>query len=332
MPTGWAPGGARSLFPAAPTLRKDFSPALALTQAFENVRQVVRGLSELNHNIRRYVERATRGHSAAEVLRLQFEDYGSSLGPAYHALKTSDHVSRYGRDIIARLQSWQRNAESLDRAAADLAAQGRLTPAQAEQEIGHAISFIIRELEGLDPLLEEIDRRHAQYLRTSLRQVRYQLVSADGSFKERMASLAQGLAALQAEGAEAMPPDMPAFQRQPVELPDRHSFYTPPRRRAPFAPAMIDAGVLSPADLAALRSAVLDDVSQALTPAKVNRQVLGFFNGHRKLHVTELPAMVRDDLHWLTTIIAYSYMPREVQVAAFEKGLIPYIPADRQPE
>ncbi|MCC6189135.1 MAG: hypothetical protein IT318_08865 [Anaerolineales bacterium] len=289
--------------------QKDFSPALALTQAFENVRQVVRGLSELNHNIRRYVERATRGRSPAEVLRLQFEDYGASLGPAYHALKTSDHVSRYRRDIIAKLQSWQRNAEWLDRAAADLVAQGRFTPSQAGQEIDYAITFIVRELESLDPLLEEIDRRHAQYLRTSLRQVRYQLVSADGSFKERLASLAQGLAALQAEGAEALPAAMPAFQHQPVTLPDSHSFYTLPRRRAPFAPAMIDAGVLLPADLAALRSAALDDVNQALTPAKVNRQVLGFFNGHRRLHVTELPARVRDNLHWLTTIIAYSHHP-----------------------
>src|SRR6266851_1648883 len=208
---------------------KDFSPALALTQAYENVRQVVRGLSELNQNIRRYVERATRGRSAAELLHLQFDDYSRTLGPAYHALKTSDHVSRYRRDIIGKLQAWQRNAEWLDRAAADLAAQGRFTPAQAEQEISHDLGFIVRELEGLDPLLAEIDRRHAQYLRTSLRQIRYQLVSADGNFKERLVSLARGLAALQTEcGDESeLPLEMPTFQQRPVDLPDHHSFYTP---------------------------------------------------------------------------------------------------------
>src|SRR3990172_7397574 len=206
---------------------KDFSPALALTQAYENVRQVVRGLTELNQNIRRYIERATRGRAAArpavarpgprapdavpgsrdrandrvaELLRLQFDDYSQTLGPAYHALKTSDHVSRYRRDIVGKLQAWQRSGEWLDHAAEELAAQGRFTPAQAEQEIQHAIQFVVHQLEGLDPLLEEIDRRHAQYFRTSLRQIRYQLVSADGSFKDRLVSLARGLAALQAEG------------------------------------------------------------------------------------------------------------------------------------
>lgn len=288
---------------------KDFSAALALTQALENVRQVVRGLSELNQNIRRYVERATRGRSPAELLRLQFDDYSRTLGPAYHALKTSDHVSRYRRDIVGKLQSWQRNREWLDRAAAELAAQGRFTLAQAEQEINHAISFIVRELEGLDPLLEEIDRRHAQYLRISLRQIRYQLVSADGSFKERLALIARGLAALQAAGADELPAELPGFQLQPVELPDAHSYYTPPRRRAPFTPATIEAGVLSPLELAALRASALDNVTQALTPARVNRQVLGFFNGHRQLHVTELPPHILADLSWLTTIIAYSHHP-----------------------
>ncbi|MGH2522426.1 MAG: Wadjet anti-phage system protein JetA family protein, partial [Anaerolineales bacterium] len=130
---------------------KDFSPALALTQAYENVRQVVRGLNELNQNIRRYIERATRGRAVAELLRLQFDDYSQTLGPAYHALKTSDHVSRYRRDIVGKLQSWQRNAEWLDRAADELAAQGRFTPAQASQEIGHVMQFIVHQLEGLDP-------------------------------------------------------------------------------------------------------------------------------------------------------------------------------------
>jgi hypothetical protein len=291
---------------------KDFSPALALTQAYENVRQVVRGLSELNQNIRRYIERATKGRDVAELLRLQFDDYAQTLGPTYHALKTSDHVSRYRRDIVAKLQSWARNAEWLERTAEELATQSRLTPAQAEHEVSRDIEFVVHQLESLDPLLAEIDRRHAQYLRTSLRQIRYQLVSADGSFKDRLVSLARDLAALQADGASHLPDNAPGWQLTPVDLPDQNSFYTPPQRRAPFVPAAILSPALHPADLAALRSATLQDVTQALTPDKVNRYVLAFFNGHKALHVAELPAEVLTDLHRLTTIIAYADHP-EVQ-------------------
>ncbi len=317
---------------------KDFSPALAITQTYENVRQVVRGLSELNHNIRRYIERATRGRSPAELLQLQFDDYAQTLGHAYHALKTSDHVSRYRRDIIARLRAWERNPDWLASTATELAAQthSRLTPAQAEQEIHGYIRFIVDQLESLDPLLEEIDRRHAQYLRTSLRQIRYQLVSADGSFKDRLASLARRLAALQAAGAIELPEELPGPQWHPVRAPDQNSFYTPPQRRAPFTTAVVVAPALTPNEFAALRHATLQDVAQALTPDKVNRYVLSFFNGHSSIHVSDLPPELIDDLPRLTTIIAYSHHPEVKYGIAVVEGepieIGPYLVAPFQLE
>jgi hypothetical protein len=290
----------------------DFSPALALTQSYENVRQVVRGLNELNQNIRRYTDRVTHERPVAELLRLQYDDYAHALGPAYHALKTSDHVSRYRRDIVTRLQEWQLDSDWLDCAADDLATQGRLSPAQAMSEINHYVRFIVNQLESLDPLLGEIDRRHAQYLRTSLRQIRYQLVGADGGFKDRLALLARGLAGLRAEGEDTLPDEMPAFQAAPVHHPDANSLYTLPRSRAPFAPSPIVASVLDPADLRALRAVTLQELGLAITPAKIQRFVGQFFNGHRVIHVRDLPPDAfekEENLPWLIYTIAYGNHP-----------------------
>src|SRR5512133_1059015 len=291
------------------TTNKDFSPALAVTQAYENVRQVVRGLSELNQNIRRYVERATRERDVADLLHLQFDDYAQTLGPTYHALKTSDHVSRYRRDIINQVQLWQNDGEWLDRAAEEMASQSRLSPAQAGQEISHYLQFIAHQLEGVDPILDDIDHRHAAYLRTSLRQIRYQLGSADGSFKDRLGSLAKLLAGLADDGYLDLPEAAPGLRQMPVRLPDLHSFYTPPIRRVPFNPDDVVLPTLQPDELITLRKGMMQDVYQAFSPEKVNRKVLGFFNGHQRLNVTELPRDVLDDLHWLTTIIAYAHHP-----------------------
>ena len=66
---------------------------------------------------------------------------------------------------------------------------------------------------------------------------------------------------------------------------------------------------MTPDEFAALRRATLQDVVQALTPDKVNRYVLGFFNGHASIHVSDLPPDLLDDLQWLTTIIAYGHHP-----------------------
>ncbi len=289
------------------TTHKDFSPTLAVSQTYENIRQVVRGLNELNQNIRRYVERATKQMDVVDLLRLQFNDYTQTLGPAYHALKTSDHVSRYRRDIVNQIREWLVDDDWLSRTAEELAAQSRLSPAQAEHEITQSLLFIVHQLEGLDPLLADIDARHAQYLRTSFRQIRYKLGNADGSFKDQLVSLAQNLSALRADGLDELPEDAPGLRQMPVRVPDLKSFFTPPQRRAPFTPNSIIMPVLHPDDFAALHALTMQDVVQAFSPEKVNRKVLGFFNGHKRMSISEIP--VRDDLHWLTTIIAYAHHP-----------------------
>ncbi len=290
----------------------DFSPALAIPQAYENIRQALRGLNELNQNIRRYTERVTRDRPVAELLRLQYDDYAQVLGPAYHALKTSDHVSRYRRDIVSQFQGWQLDEKWLTQTAEDLASQGRHTPAQAADEINHILSFIINQLEALDPLLDEIDRRHTQYLRTSLRQVRYQLVSADGSFKDRLAFLARQLAQLQGEGEKWLPEEMPAFQSTPIEQPDRNSFYTPPTRQTPFTPQPIVTPVLDPTFIRTLQASTLQDMGKVITPSKVQHFVNQFFNGSNILHLTDFPPDTfadEEDLPWLIYTIAYGNHP-----------------------
>jgi hypothetical protein len=299
---------AHQLITAADT-NKDFSPALAITQSYENVRQMVRGLSELNQNIRRYVERATREKDIAELLHLQFDDYSQTLGASYHALKTSDHVSRYRRDIINQLQNWQMDSDWLTSTAGELALQSRLNPAQAEQTLAGYLQFVIFQLEGLDPLLEDIDQRHVQYLRTSLRQVRYQLGSADGSFKDRLAALTRQLSAMKEEGQETLPHEAPGLRLHPVAAPDLHSFYSPPQRRVPFTPDSVILPTLTPEEFASLHALTMKDITRAFSPEKVNRRVIGFFNGHKRLNVTEIPSDIRSDLHWLTTIVAYAHHP-----------------------
>jgi hypothetical protein len=225
-------------------------------------------------------------------------------------------VSRYRRDILVRLQAWQLDDRWLTSTADELAVQGRRTPAQAIDEIGHITRFIVHQLEGLDPLLDEIDRRHAQYLRASLRQVRYQLVNAEGSFRERLVVLGRELAALLDEGQVWLPEEdgptsasTPTLRAPCLREPDINSFYTPPRRRAPFIPEPVIMPLLDPGDADALRSLTLQEISQTITPDKVNGYVKALFNGHRRIHVQDLPTDLFEDLPWFIYVVAYGNHP-----------------------
>jgi hypothetical protein len=53
----------------------------------------------------------------------------------------------------------------------------------------------------------------------------------------------------------------------------------------------------------------LEEISQAITPDKVDRYVQGLFNGHRRIHVRDLPAGLFDDLPWLIYVVAYGNHP-----------------------
>jgi septal ring-binding cell division protein DamX len=53
----------------------------------------------------------------------------------------------------------------------------------------------------------------------------------------------------------------------------------------------------------------LQEISQTITPDKVNGYVKALFNGHRVLHLSELPTNLFDDLPWFIYVVAYGNHP-----------------------
>jgi hypothetical protein len=181
-------------------------------------------------------------------------------------------------------------------------------------EIRHAMHFIVAQLEGLDPLIEDIDRRHLQYLRTSLRQIQYQLVSADGGFKDRLVALGRDIAALIQAGHAGWPAAVdgtstPTLLNFAVAAPDQGSFYVPPRHRQPFRPAPVVTPALAGGELIALRRLVLSGVIETLTPARIDRMVLDLLGDADAAHLADLPDWLSHDLPRLATVAAYGYHP-----------------------
>jgi hypothetical protein len=69
---------------------------------------------------------------------------------------------------------------------------------------------------------------------------------------------------------------------------------------------------LDPADIMAIREATLGELGQVITPAKIQSFVDDLFNGHRALHIRDLPPHTfagREGLPWLIYTIAYGNHP-----------------------
>ncbi len=94
---------------------------------------------------------------------------------------------------------------------------------------------------------------------------------------------------MQAMGHEWPPEAMPPFLVPQVRRADTDSLYTLARRRAPLAPGPVVSPILDPTDVHALRAITLQELGQAITPAKIQDFVGQFFNGHRTLQICDLP-------------------------------------------
>jgi len=102
---------------------------------------------------------------------------------------------------------------------------------------------------------------------------------------------------------------MPAPRAPALRQPDVDSFYTLPRRQAPFTPQPVLMPLLDPGDADALRALTLQEIGQAITPDKVNGYVKALFNGHRRIHVRDLPPGLLNDLPWFVCVVAYGNHP-----------------------
>lgn len=174
---------------------------LALEKAYEQTEQLINGLKSLNHNIKRYIERVLSQKSPGEILRMHFQDYKKEIiDHSYHRLKTSDNVSRYRPRIIKKINTWLNDNAWVDRAARlDVQRQRFPDPEAAKKELYRKLDYIRQSYITMDSLLEEIDRRNAQYANASFLQLKY-ILNSSRNTEGQLLDILKHLAGLRTEG------------------------------------------------------------------------------------------------------------------------------------
>lgn len=162
----------------------------ALTTAYKNTVDLLDELKTLHNNIKKYHQRVSDEADVNELLRGHFADYKTFvIDRIYHPLKTFDSVPRFKHAILAMLYEY---AERPD-IAEQIIAQGRRygvyqSDAQGRGDILQKANYITDTYESLGEVLDEIDRKHADYTRASIDKMRY-LLNADRSVKGKLVEL-----------------------------------------------------------------------------------------------------------------------------------------------
>ena len=162
----------------------------ALQTAYQNTVNLIDELKSLFNNIRRYYRRIPGENDINLLLQAHFDEYQTTIvDTVYYPLKTIDSVPRFKHAIIARLNGWLLNEEILNR----IVEQG-MTRRVFEDELSgrdemyRMINFVADTYETIEEMLDEIDRKHNEYVNASVEHIRY-LMNTDRGAKGKLIEL-----------------------------------------------------------------------------------------------------------------------------------------------
>ncbi len=142
----------------------------------ENTDRLISELKRLNVSIKRHMDRQTADMDAAQILDHFFEYHRNIGSKAYMRLKTSDNISRFRGAIIDSINGILENKDVMDRAL-----KGYMEVEQQEDEdlAYDSLITILTDVKSsfyrLNDIIEEIDRKHAKYMRNAVMRARFKL-------------------------------------------------------------------------------------------------------------------------------------------------------------
>lgn len=211
----------------ADTERDDFMYNALLT-AHENTLKLVDELKTLHNNIRRYHQSLNEYVTANDVLRGHFDEYKELImDRIYHPLKTLDSVPRFKVQIVKIISGWLSTPEIIQKIASQAIQRGKYKSMDdAMNDIIFKMGEISDIYEGIDGMMDEIDRKNAAYTRASIEKMQY-LLNTDRSIKGKLAGILSAGADDPARLAEQLADSVALYKQNYI---DEKSLYMRPKR------------------------------------------------------------------------------------------------------
>ena len=297
---------------------------IALQQARESTSELIKGLTSLNHSIKKYTEKLLEFKDPHAIISQIFDEYQTKiLGEQYYRLKTSEHISKYRTGILSRVKEWQTNrAEIISQAARMVEEKQVESRIEGENMIYGWLDYIEDSFMSMDEILEEIDRRNSQYARSAVEKLRFQLQQGRG-VEQQLVMLLRGLARQarqkgeQEETSGEVARVIRLFRQQ---VADEQSIKIPSREKKIHAPQLLQLVEIE----RELRDSKLERfrqrVREEITLDEINRYVEILLHERETLPLSEIPLQTRE--HWvrLIYILLYSRSRRAGFALSGERG------------
>lgn len=146
----------------------------------ENTERLISELKKLNASIKRHMDKQTSEMSASEIIDHFFEYHKNIGSKAYLRMKTSENISYFRSSIIEKIEEMMESTAIMERAVIGY------IEVEQEEDRRKAFDCIVSDLLDvksmfyrLDEIIDEIDRKHAQYMKNAVMRARFKLATGN---------------------------------------------------------------------------------------------------------------------------------------------------------
>ena len=271
----------------------------------ENTERLLSELKKLNASIKRHMDRQTNDMDAEEILNHFFEYHRNIGSKAYLRMKTSENISYFRTAIIERIERMMESADIMERATAGyMEVEEVADQDQAYDEVLSMLIDIKSSFYRLDDIIEEIDKKHARYMRSAVMRARFLL--ATGNNLEGKLSRIMDLYVQQLNGGEETNLGE-LFSLYPQNYISPESLQTIPvvRKMDTVSPFSEHAG-MNEADRLLYKEALKRKNRSRFSRKNINEYVVALLGDREEIPVTEVPVKSDRDLIRIIYISIYA--------------------------
>lgn len=271
----------------------------------ENTERLLSELKKLNASIKRHMDQQTNDMDAEEILDHFFEYHKNIGSKAYLRMKTSENISYFRTAIIERIERIMESTEIMERVTAGyMEVEETEDQEKAYDEVISMLIDIKSSFYRLDDIIDEIDRKHARYMRSTVMRARFLLATGnnlEGKLSKIIDLYVQQLNSGEEESFEGL------FSLYPQNYISPESLQTiPVTKKMDTISGFSNQAQMSEADRLLYKEALKRKNRSRFSRKNINEYVVNLLGDRDKMSVTEVPVESVRDLIRIIYISIYS--------------------------
>ena len=281
------------------------SENIFLENAYQDTTTLNRLLQDIIHGMKVHFDNLLKQVSLANVLAEHFFEYERNINDkSYHPLKTENNAFKYRNEITKIIKELRYNDELQEKIAKQMKLNKNLdSDEDARNMVSRYLDEILKTFDNISGKLNQIDRKHTQYLNASWDRCRY-LSSRDKDLPANLANIIDTIVESN-DDPTYIKEVSKSLRLNGFQSLGERSLYTPRSGKVKFNPQATKIEKMSDNDIASSREKIVKEnsaLNSEFSIENVKRYLEGLLNGNTSVNTRDI--IIADTTELIKLILA----------------------------